>query len=252
MKKNEIFKDVFVYNKALYFKKLEMIVIADLQIGQESYFASKGIFVPQFQTKIMIDAILNLIKETKAKYLLINGDFKHDFSYTSNQEWRDISLFLDSVLKKVKVIIVKGNHDNYLQNIANKFEIRIVNKLLLEGYLFIHGHSLPKEDNYDLMIIGHEQPAVILREGFEKFKLPCFLYGNTLDNKKIIVMPSFSPLSANSEINLQEKNDLLSPILKKMVELDKLKVFAIDEELGILKLPEIEKLKNYDLINQNL
>ena len=63
MNKLEIFKNIFVYDKALYFKSLELLVIADLQIGQENYFASKGFFLPKHQTKIILEELLNIIKE---------------------------------------------------------------------------------------------------------------------------------------------------------------------------------------------
>jgi hypothetical protein len=246
----EIFPKIKAIDKALYFEDLKLLVISDLQIGQETYFATKGLFVPQFQTKQMIDSLIKLLKETKAERLLINGDFKHDFSLAAIQEWNDISYFIVEVYKYVKsIIVIKGNHDNYLQNILTKYKIRIVEEALIDNYLFIHGHAYPKTniEKYNILIIGHEQPGVVLRDGFEKFKLPCFLYGTTLDNKNIVVLPSFSPLSANSEINLQEQKDLLSPILKKLVDFENLKVIAIDKELGLLKLPEIKKLKELDL-----
>lgn len=225
-----------------------------MQIGQENYFATKGLFVPQFQTKIMVENIIDILKKTKAKRLLINGDFKHDFSLAAKQEWNDISYFIEQVLKYVNtIIIVKGNHDNYLSNILNKFKIRIVDEALIDNYLFVHGHNIPKTDSnkYDTLIIGHEQPAIVLRTGFEKFKLPCFLYGKTLEKKQFIAMPSFSPLSANTEINLLEKKDLLSPVLCDLVDLKTLKVIAIDKDAGILKLPEIGKLNAIEN-NQNL
>jgi putative SbcD/Mre11-related phosphoesterase len=228
---------------------LELVAIADLQIGQETYFANMGLFIPQFQTKIMIENIIDILKKTKAKRLLINGDFKHDFSLAAKQEWNDVSKFIEEISKYVKtIIVVKGNHDNYLQTILGRFKIRIVDEALIDDYLFIHGHNLPKTDEkkYNNLIIGHEQPGVVLRTGFEKFKLPCFLYGETLDKKQFIAMPSFSPLSSNSEINLQEKKDLLSPILRSLVDLNALKVIAIDRDAGILRLPEIGKLKSLE------
>lgn len=246
----EIFSKIKAIDKALYFEDLKLLAISDLQIGQETYFASKGLFVPQFQTKQMTNNLIKILQDTKAEKLLINGDFKHDFSLAANQEWNDITFFLAEVLNYVKtIIIVKGNHDNFLQNILNKYQIRIVDEALIDEYLFIHGHAFPKtnSEKYNTLIIGHEQPGIVLREGFEKFKLPCFLYGKTLDNKNFIVLPSFSPLSANSEINLQEQKNLLSPILKKLVNFEDLKVIAIDSELGLLKLPEIKKLKELNL-----
>ncbi len=247
MNKLEIFKNIFVYDKALYFKSLELLVIADLQIGQENYFASKGFFLPKHQTKIILEELLNIIKELKPKRLLINGDFKHDFTRNSKEEFSELSHFIETIQKEIKtIIIVKGNHDTFLPQIVAKYKLRLVEDLLIEDVLFTHGHKALPDKKFKIVVMGHEQPAVVLRQGFEKFKLPCFVYGKTLDKKNIIVMPSFSPLSAGTEINLIDKRHLLSPILRNDVDIDKLKIIAIDKELGLLKLPEISKLKIFD------
>ncbi len=242
----KIFDNIYCIDKALFFKKQKLLVISDLQIGQESYLANSGIFVPQFQTNEMIINLKSLIKKTNAQTVLINGDFKHNFSSALNQEWREISRFILEIKELVKnIVIVKGNHDNFLQNILNQHNIRLVNFALIDEYLFLHGDKNLDFDlkKYTTLIIGHEQPAIVLRQGFEKFKIPCFLYGKTFDEKQFILLPSFSPLSSGVEINNIEKKDLLSPILKNNLDLDSLKVIAIDKDAGILKFPEIKKLR---------
>lgn len=243
----ELYKNIFVIDKALYFRDLNLLVVSDLQIGQENYFASKGLFVPKHQTKIIIDELLKIIDDLKPKRLLINGDFKHDFTRNSLEEFRELSNFIEKIQEKLKtIIVVKGNHDTFLPNIVKKYNLRLVEDALIENVLFTHGHKVLTKKKFDYIVIGHEQPAIVLRAGFDKFKLPCFLYGETKDKKNIIVMPSFSPLSSGTEINLIDKKDLLSPILRNDVDINSLKVIAIDKELGLLKLPEISKLKEFD------
>ena len=63
----KIFDNVYCIDKALFLKKQKVLVIADLQIGQESYLANSGIFIPQFQKNEMIKNINILINKNKTK-----------------------------------------------------------------------------------------------------------------------------------------------------------------------------------------
>jgi putative SbcD/Mre11-related phosphoesterase len=245
----KLFEDVEIINghRAIYIKDLDLVVISDLQLGEELYLAEeKGIFVPQVQLKEIKKELNDIFKKVKAKRILINGDLKHEFGEASRQEWREVIDFVEFLRKKVKeIIIVRGNHDNYLLNIASKINLQVFDPFYLEkGYLFTHGHkkiSYPKE--FHTLIIGHEEPAIILKEGFDKIKLPALLYGKMKNGKRIICLPAFSYLSSGTEVNAVDKEDLLSPILKEDVEIDDLEVIGIDKEVGSLKFGKIKDIK---------
>jgi putative SbcD/Mre11-related phosphoesterase len=244
-----LFEDVEIVNghRAIYIQDLDLVVISDLQLGEELYLAEeKGIFVPQIQLKEIKKELNDIFKKVKAKRILINGDLKHEFGEASRQEWREVIDFVEFLRKKVKeIIVVRGNHDNYLLNIASKINLQIFDPFYLEkGYLFTHGHKkvyYPK--NFHTLIIGHEEPAIILKEGFDKVKLPALLYGKMKNGKRIICLPAFSILSSGTEINAVDKEDLLSPILKEDVELDELEVVGIDKEVGALKFGKIKDIR---------
>jgi len=245
----KLFEDVEIINghKAIYIQDLDLVVISDLQLGEELYLAEeKGIFVPQVQLKEIKKELNDIFKKVKAKRILINGDLKHEFGEASRQEWREVIDFVEFLRKRVKeIIVVRGNHDNYLLNIASKINLQVFDPFYLEkGYLFTHGHkkiSYPKE--FHTLIIGHEEPAIILKEGFDKIKLPALLYGKMKNGKRIICLPAFSYLSSGTEVNAVDKEDLLSPILKEDVEIDDLEVIGIDKEVGSLKFGKIKDIK---------
>jgi len=245
----KLFEDVEIINghRAIYIQDLDLVVISDLQLGEELYLAEeKGIFVPQVQLKEIKKELNDIFKKVKAKRILINGDLKHEFGEASRQEWREVIDFVEFLRKKVKeIIVVRGNHDNYLLNIASKINLQVFDPFYLEkGYLFTHGHkkiSYPKE--FHTLIIGHEEPAIILKEGFDKIKLPALLYGKMKNGKRIICLPAFSYLSSGTEVNAVDKEDLLSPILKEDVEIDDLEVIGIDKEVGALKFGKIKDIK---------
>jgi putative SbcD/Mre11-related phosphoesterase len=244
----EIFENIEIINsfKAIYIKELDLIVISDLQLGEELYLAEKGIFVPQIQLKEIKKELNAIFKKVKANRILINGDIKHEFGEASRQEWREVIELVGFLRRKTReIIVVRGNHDNYLLNIASKIELQIFDPYYLEkGYLFTHGHkkiSYPKE--FHTLIIGHEEPAIILKDGFDKIKLPALLYGKMKNGKRIICLPAFSYLSSGTEVNAVDKEDLLSPILKEDVEIDELEVIGIDKEVGALKFGKIKDIK---------
>jgi len=244
----KIFEGIELINgfRAIYVKELDLLIISDLQIGEELYLAEKGVFVPQIQLKEMKKELNSIFKKIQAERILINGDIKHEFGEASRQEWREVIELVEFLRKKTKeTIVVRGNHDNYLLNIASKINLQVFDPFYLEkGYLFTHGHkkiSYPKA--FHTLIIGHEEPAIILKEGFDRIKLPALLYGKMKNGKRIICLPAFSYLSSGTEVNVVDKEDLLSPILKEDVDIDELEVIGIDKEVGALKFGKLKNIR---------
>ncbi|MGC8993569.1 MAG: metallophosphoesterase, partial [Candidatus Aenigmatarchaeota archaeon] len=187
----EIFKGIEIINgfPAIYIKSLDLIVISDLQIGEELYLAEeKGIYVPQVQLKEMKKNLSKIFRITKARRILINGDYKHEFGEASKQEWREVIELTSFLKKKVKeIILVRGNHDNYLLTITSKIGLNVYDPFYLEkGFLFTHGHKkIEYPKNFHTLIIGHEEPAIVLKEGFDRIKVPVLLYGKMKNGKNI-------------------------------------------------------------------
>ena len=247
MERFELVKGVEIINgfKAVLVEN-EFLVISDLQLGEELYFAEKGIFVPQIQLKEIKKELKEIFKLVSVSKLIINGDFKHEFGKVSEQEWREVKELVNYLSKRVKeIILVRGNHDNYLLTIASYLNLKVFDPYYeVKGFVFTHGHKRIKyPKNSHTVIIGHEQPAILLKKGYDKIKLPCFLYGKLKNGKNLVCLPAFSPLASGTTVNLIEKEELLSPILKEETNFEELKVIAVDKELGILKFPSLKNLK---------
>jgi putative SbcD/Mre11-related phosphoesterase len=228
---------------AIYFKELDLIAISDLQIGYESHLAEKGIFVPQIQTRQLIKNLREISFLKNAKRLLINGDLKHEFSRPTLQEIREIKEFLEFAKNIFKeIIIVKGNHDNYILNILEEMEFPIYDPYYEEkGYCFFHGDKEIDLPECKYLIIGHEQPMILLKHGFDKLKVKALLIGE-YNRKTLIVLPAFSTIASGSEINVLNKDELLSPILKKC-DVDNFDVYAIEEEFDTFYLGKLKGLR---------
>ncbi len=204
----EILKGIEIVDTALFVKKQKIVIINDLHIGYEGELHAKGILIPRFQLDEIILKIEKIINKTKAKTLVINGDLKHEFGRISNTEWREVLQFLDFVLKKVKVVVIQGNHDPIIKPILEKKNLQVVSKYIIDDIAILHGDEII-DTKAKTIIIGHEHPAITIKEGSKIEKYKCFLKGKW-GRKNLIVVPSFNPLLEGSDV-LQ--GNMLSPYL---------------------------------------
>ncbi len=215
--KVEIVKGIEVYSLGLFIKKEKMLIISDLHLGFESALRDKGIFLPKVQFEDILKEIKKLIKKFKPKTIVINGDIKHEFGKRTYQEFEESKKLLSYLLKKAKVIVIRGNHDNYIVDLLKKLNIKFVEFLKVNSIFITHGHKYFEESkNAKVIIIGHEHPAITLRDEFAKEEFKAFLKIKNKD-KVIIVTPSLSNLLYGS---FPEK--FLSPYLKgvKLSDID--------------------------------
>ena len=230
--------DPVFYENSLFIEEMKILVVADLHIGYEQSLESSGYFIPKSQYDKIKENLIKLIEKFKPEKLLINGDVKHEFGSSLNQEWNETLDLLDTLQGKVEIIVVRGNHDNYLIPILKKRNIKFLNYLALGDYFFEHGHveyEIPK--NVKVIIVAHEHPAVVIKERIGKYKFKCFLKGKYLD-KTLIVLPAFSPIMPGTEINKVPQSELLSPILKK-VDLENFEVLIYEGKLYKFRLGDL-------------
>jgi len=234
---------------AIYIESIDSIVIADLHLGYEGIMAEQGIFIPKIQFKKELDMLSKIIKKKKASRIIINGDIKHEFSETSYHEFIEVSDLLNFLKNNFKeIILIKGNHDNYIARVSNRYNVKLYEEFKINEFYFLHGHKIPIDfmrNDVKTIIIAHEHPAIALYDEIGvKEKIDCLLYGDMKDGRKIIVLPAFSYFAQGSDVNILPKEELLSPILREYVDIDELNVIGISEEVGCLIFPKIGEIKN--------
>jgi len=231
----------------LYHPELDLIVISDLHLGLEGSVTSEGGYVPQFQLEELKDDLRDAREETDSSRILINGDLKHEFSKTRYSEKKELEDFLDFLDREFEdIIVVQGNHDTFLESLVKDVG-RFVKYHLEDGILFTHGHQklsdLDAEGGYETVVIGHEHPALVLKDEIGvKEKVDCFLYGEMDNGNNIVVLPAFSKISGGSKVNQVPQGKLLSPILKEEVDIGDLEAIAVSREAGLFEFPEIRKI----------
>lgn len=226
----------------LFIKDESALVIADLHIGYEAALEKQGIQIPRSQYPKIKEEVKKMIESCEPELLIINGDVKHEFGEATKQEWREVLDFLNFLLSKnIRIIVVRGNHDNFLIPILRKRNIELKDPwFILGNYLFVHGHKEihPKilDAGVSTVIMAHEHPAIVLRDELGvKRKFKCFLKGK-LYGKDLVVLPALSPLMEGSEINVLDEKSLLSPLLRTC-DLRTFDSFVVEPNVGIYKFP---------------
>lgn len=230
----ELIRGIKAFDLGCYIQKSKLFVISDLQLGYEESLNRQGVLVPRFQYEDIVKRLEKIFAQfTREKInidiFVINGDLKHEFGRINTQEWREILKLFDYVKRFCKkIIVVKGNHDLAIEHVAEKRGIEVVNHYIKDGVVYLHGHAIPK--NFDAVlkeiktiIIGHEHPAVRLRDKNHTETYKCFLKGK-YKCKDIIVLPSFNPCVEGSDILTEQ---ILSPFL---TDIKNFEVFVVEDK----------------------
>ncbi|MBI2582173.1 metallophosphoesterase [Candidatus Woesearchaeota archaeon] len=246
----EISKGIQIVDTALWFEAEKVLIINDLHIGYEESLHLKGVLVPRMQLEQIMDKLKAILLKTKPIKVIINGDLKHEFGKVLRQEWREVLHFLDFLLANVtEVIIIKGNHDPIIKPIADKKGILVVNECRIGETLIVHGDELVETDAKRI-VIGHEHPAITIREGSKWEKYKCFLKGswkgkvkdgtkdqkNKKEAKELIAVPSFNPLLEGTDVL---KEEVLSPFLENIKNFE---VYVVGER-GVYFFGKIKNFK---------
>lgn len=229
----------------LYHPKLDLLVISDIHLGLEGSVTSKGGYVPKFQLEEIIEDVEKARDETGASRILINGDLKNEFRKNYYSEKKEIDKFIREIKDLFnEIIIVEGNHDNFLDEIVEKNGLEIKKEYIEDDILFTHGHKDVKNtEKYDSIVIGHEHPALSLKDEIGVVeKVDSILYGRGESEVNIIVLPAFSSISTGTRINETPQSELLSPVLRNHTDIRKMKAVAVSREAGIFEFPNISKI----------
>jgi len=236
----ELLKNIEMIDLALYLKKEKVLIITDTHIGYEESLNKQGVMIPRTAFKETVIKLEKIIKKTgKVEKIIINGDIKDEFGKISETEWRNTIKLIDMLARNCnELILIKGNHDKTLSYIAEKRNIKIKDFFKINDVLIIHGDKVPEKDflkDIKTIIIGHEHPAVVIRDEARAEKFKCFLKGK-YKKYNLVVQPSFNPLVEGSDI-LSE--DQLSPFLKQ--DLANFEVFIAAD--NIYSFGKIKKLR---------
>jgi hypothetical protein len=213
-----------------FIKSLNAMIASDFHLGYEGAMTKNGMFVPKVNLKRIIENLGKALAESGADRIIIVGDIKHDFSNIESDEFNelyDLMNFLKQ--RKVSPVLIKGNHDNFVERYSESFKLAVHDQEALIGdYLFFHGDELPRipKKSPRMLIMGQEHPAISINGPVGKReKLRCFLYGK-YGKLPMLVLPATGYFSTGTDVNHEPKSQLLSPVFKR-TDIDKMHAIAI-------------------------
>ena len=218
---------------ALLLRQERVLVISDLHLGFEGALAEQGVSIPRFQRRVILERLGKMLDRNKAEQVVIAGDFKHEFSKNLVDEWVEVKQVLRFLKDRVKPILVRGNHDNYLATILGDLHLPLDNRADIGGYTIVHGHE--EVSTLHPIIMGHEHPAVKLKDDLgATVSVPAFLI-----TEPMIVLPDFSPHALVIDVS---SYPYLSPILNR-TPIDDARVIGVDEKEGLLDFGPMKRLQ---------
>jgi putative SbcD/Mre11-related phosphoesterase len=230
-----------------YIKSINAIVVSDLHLGYEGVMSKRGALIPKVNFRKIKDMIKSAAEATKAGSIIVDGDIKNEFSNVDVEEFNELYDFINFAKEiKIRPILIKGNHDNFVERYSIPFKLAVHRQQATIGkYLFFHGEELPKIESKGTttLIMGHEHPAIgIYYENGRKEKIKCFLYGK-YKGRRLLVLPAMSYFAGGTEINLESRKSLLSPIFKK-IDIDEMHAIVVGygSTMDFGKISELRKM----------
>ncbi|MCE4625539.1 MAG: metallophosphoesterase [Desulfurococcales archaeon] len=228
----------------IYVEKLDAVVVADLHLGYEESMAKQGVFLPRLQLRKALKHISKAQRVTGAKRLIIDGDLKHEFSKLLKSEKLESAKLISTAFQLGfrEIILVRGNHDNYIKPIIESLGGEVVEDLEDGDILLTHGHKKAETDA-EVIIIGHEHPSISVSIGGAKARFPVFLIAPLRSGSIVVVLPALGAYQTGNPVSLDWES-YLSPIMREKVETGEIVPVIFDEKEGLMPLPKLSVLQS--------
>lgn len=178
--------------KAIYWPRERMLIIADIHFGKAAAFRALGVPVPRGTTSENLAGLDALVATHGVRQVAFLGDFLHArAAHASSTQlamlaWRQRHLDL-------ALMLVRGNHDLHAGDPAAALGIALVDEPHAIGpFAFCHH---PGVDAPGYGLAGHVHPVYVLATRFDALRLPCFVVG-----EQGLILPSFGAFTGGHAV----------------------------------------------------
>lgn len=175
---------VLLPQKAVWWPRLQTLLVADAHIGKAVSFRRLGVAVPRGTTTETLALVSELVERHGAQRIVFLGDFLHSArSHAASTlgavaRWRAAHAGL-------ALLLVRGNHDDRAGDPPAALRFEVVDEPLVEGGLVLCHHPGVRPEGY--VLAGHLHPCVSIGgRAHEHLRLPCFHFG-----AQVGVLPAF-------------------------------------------------------------
>jgi len=185
---------VLLPQKAAFWPRERMLIIADIHFGKAAAFRSWGIPVPRGTTSENLHALDELVELTGARHVLFLGDFLHARAAHAASTQAAMLAWRRRRCELV-LTLVRGNHDRHAGDPAAQLGIDLVDEPYTVGpFSFCHH---PDIDAPGYVLAGHVHPVYVLATRFDALRLPCFIAG-----PRRMILPSFGAFTGGHAMRL--------------------------------------------------
>lgn len=183
---------VLLPEKAVYWPRERMLIIADIHFGKAAAFRSLGVPVPRGTTSENLAGLDALVAAHDARQLVFLGDFLHARAAHANAT-RLAMLSWRQRHRALGLTLVRGNHDLHAGDPAAALGIALVDEPHKVGpFAFCHH---PGIDAPGYGLAGHAHPVYVLATRFDTLRLPCFVVG-----EQCMILPSFGAFTGGHAV----------------------------------------------------
>ena len=178
--------------KALYWPRARMLVVADIHFGKAASFRALGVPVPRGTTTENLDRLDALMALHAVDEVLFLGDFLHaraahaSATVAAMLAWRQRHPGL-------ALVLVRGNHDRHAGDPAVALGMRVVDEPYRVGPFACCPHPHLVSEGY--VLAGDVHPVFVLATRVDALRLPCFLVG-----PQRMILPSFGAFTGGHAI----------------------------------------------------
>lgn len=197
---NETFK--LLPQRAIWWKKHNMILLADMHLGKVNHFRKAGIPVPVKANDKNWEVLIDLVQTLKPQRVVCIGDLFHSYY---NYDWELVGEFTRA-FQHVSFELVAGNHDVLTYRQYNRGNIILhVEGLRVDQFLFSH-FPLADPPPGVYVISGHVHPGVQLSgRGKQRIMLPCYYFGEHQG-----YLPAFGMFTGLSRIQPKKEDQIFA------------------------------------------
>jgi DNA ligase-associated metallophosphoesterase len=181
-------------DRALVWRDMRTVFIADLHLGKAAAFRASGIAVPERGTSADLDRLATIVREERATRLVILGDFFHARAgrtpaiADAAHAWR-------SAIDDVEIVLIRGNHDRSAGDPPASLRFELADNGMTLGPFSLRHEPSSGGPGYTLA--GHLHPAVRLEDPVtgQGLKAACYWFGASCG-----VVPAFGGFTGTAII----------------------------------------------------
>jgi len=226
-------RDAVFRDRAVYFRRAQTLVVADLHIGRGE---AADVEFPLGEASDLRERLDALLAAFDPERVVVAGDVLHQFARVSDAVDRSLSGLRETCLDAgARPMLVAGNHDTMLSSvwsgdIHDGYELAVSDdggvgseqettdddylpETVPEPVVVRHGHEPPPDEeaaDTGLYVVGHDHPTVEIQGR----RRPCYLFvPDAVAGTPALMLPAFNRLPAGVAVNGMSGDDFQSPFV---------------------------------------